>query len=138
VSKPLYHKITRPAPKVDKYLGELEAAIMTFLWARGAATVREVVEALAARRPIAYTTVMTVMQRLVAKGLLARSAAGRRHVYRPAVSRAAFLGAVSGRIVQELVADFGDVALAQFLRALDDVDPERLAALRRLAAEEER
>lgn len=134
--RPLYHKITRPAPRVDKYLGGLEAAVMEILWARGEATVRDVVAALRPTRPVAYTTVMTVMSRLAEKGLLARTAAGRSYVYRPAQSREGFLGAISDRIVRDLVADFGDIAIARFLAAIEAVDPERLDALRALAREE--
>lgn len=137
MARPLYHKITRPAPRVEKYLGELEAEIMAILWARGEATVHDVVAALADRHPVAYTTAMTVMSRLVEKGLLTRALQGRSYVYRPAMSREEFFAWVSGRIVQDLIADFGDVAIAQFLQAIETIDPARLQALRRLAGDRE-
>lgn len=130
--RPLYHKITRPAPKVDKYLGELETAIMSILWERSEATVHEVVSALEPHHPVAYTTAMTVMRRLVDKGLLTRTLQGRSYTYRPALSREQFLTRVSSRIVRDLVSDFGEVAIAQFLRVIDEVEPERLRALRQM------
>jgi hypothetical protein len=40
------------------------------------------------------------------------------------------------REVHDLITTFGDVAIAQFLRALDDIDPEHLAALRQLVKQE--
>lgn len=129
--RPAYHKLTRPSPRVEKYLGELEAEVMAVLWADGDLTGREVLARLA--RPLAYTTVMTVMNRLVDKGLLRRTREGGSYRYQAALDRAAFLHRTSQRIVEELVADFGEVAIAQFAATLQELDPERLAALARLA-----
>jgi predicted transcriptional regulator len=133
--RPLYHKLLRPSPKVEKYLGGLEAAIMDLLWGRGEASVREVVETLRGERAVAYTTVMTVMSRLTEKGLLERHVDGRVYRYRAAMSREAFLRGVSRRVIDDLIEDFGDVAMAQFLDVLDGFEPERLRALRQLARE---
>jgi predicted transcriptional regulator len=129
--RPAYHRLTKPSPKVSTYLGDLEADIMERLWRLGAATPRQVYEAL--HRPIVYTTVITVMTRLVEKGLLVRQREGMTHVYRPAQSRDEFLAGASRQVVRDLVADFGDVAIVHFLREVDKLDPERLEELRRLA-----
>ncbi|ASW56723.1 BlaI/MecI/CopY family transcriptional regulator [Plantactinospora sp. KBS50] len=76
-------------------LGDLERAVMDVLWDRspeeGARlTVREVAEALTARE-LAYTTVMTVLDRLAGKGMVQRQRAGRAWSYRPAASREAYI-----------------------------------------------
>jgi len=129
-------------------LGELEAAIMRHCWARAEVagtlndapqTVADVHQALAAAgRRSAYTTVMTVMGRLVEKGLLQRSAGlgrsgpGSSYRYWPAQSEADFIAAASHERISALIATFGDVALAQFADALGTLDPERLAALAQL------
>jgi predicted transcriptional regulator len=134
--RPRYHTLTRPSPKVDKFLGPLEAEIMEHLWRVGGATVREVVAHLETTRPVAYNTILTVMTRLAEKGLLARDAEGKTYRYRAAQSRADFLGGVSGQIVDDLLADFGEVAIAQFLARIERVAPERLAALLDLARED--
>lgn len=69
-------------------LGELEARIMGLLWAWARpASVREVLEAIAVERQLAYTTVMTVMDNLYRKGWLLRDQEGRAYLYRPASSR---------------------------------------------------
>lgn len=133
VPKPRYHKITRPSPKVEKFLGALEARVMEYVWRTGTATVRDVVAYLAPSHPIAYNTVQTVMTRLVGKGLLTREREDRTYRYRAARSRAEFLGEMSGQIVDELLADFGDVAIAQFLDRMEEVAPDKLAALLKLA-----
>ncbi len=105
-----------------KFLGALEARVMDRLWARGRATVRDVVGDLAPKRALAYTTVMTIMTRLHEKGLLRRAREGKTYVYAPALSREEFRARLSRDIVRGLVSEFGDVALAQFAAALDRVD----------------
>jgi len=70
--------------------GELEQAVMDILWSRPEAlSVREVHELLAPERDLAYTTVMTVLDRLSKKNLVVRNLDGRAWLYRAAKSRAA-------------------------------------------------
>jgi BlaI family penicillinase repressor len=63
-------------------LAPLELDCMNTLWPVGEATVREIRDGLAARRPRAYTTIMTIMDRLARKGVVERVKAGRAYVYR--------------------------------------------------------
>jgi predicted transcriptional regulator len=71
-------------------LGELEQAVMDILWNRpDPLSVRDVHELLANDRDLAYTTVMTVLDRLAKKGFVVRNLDGRAWLYRPANSRAA-------------------------------------------------
>jgi len=133
VSKQLYRKLTDDTRSgVEKLLGELENAIMDILWQRNEATVREVLDELNRTRSLAYTTVLTVMSRLVDKGLLTQNKTGRAHRYRPAMSREAYAAETTAQIIHSLVEDFGDIALAQFSQELDGLDPERLAVLKAL------
>ena len=68
-------------------LGELEEKVMRILWRRREpTTVREVFEQLTTGRDLAYTTVMTVMDRLWRKGLLSRDLRGRAYQYIAKVS----------------------------------------------------
>jgi len=120
-------------------LHELESEIMEEMWGRGEATVREVLAALNARggKVRAYTTLLTVMTRLDAKGLLVRRRAGRLDVYAPALTRDEYLRTRAEAEVAALVEDFGDLALAHFARHIQQLDPQRLETLRRLADEGE-
>src|SRR5438445_12495605 len=100
-------------------LHELESEVMEEVWGREEATVRDVLEALnKGRKKRAYTTIMTIMARLDEKGLLRRRKRGKTHVYRPTMNRAEYLKARAHSQVDELVADYGDVALAHFARQL--------------------
>lgn len=68
---------------------------MKVVWRLGSATVRDIYEALRAERPIAYTTVMTMMRILEDKGYLKKTASSdRAYVYAPAKPRQQVLGAM--------------------------------------------
>ncbi len=120
---------------LKKLLGSLELPVMEFMWQTGEATVQQVVKTINQRRPIAYTTVMTVMGHLVDKGLLTRTMEGKRYRYLVARSRNEFLLDSSRSMIHTLVDDFGDLAIAQFLGEIDDVDADRLEELRNRAQE---
>jgi len=66
-------------------LGPLEISVMEVVWRSGTGNVREVVEKL--DRDLAYTTVMTTMDRLYKKGLLDRIKCERAFVYSPRISK---------------------------------------------------
>lgn len=66
-------------------LGALELELMEILWTQGENSVRDVVSKL--NRPLAYTTVMTTLDRLFKKGLLDRHKSDRAFVYSPGFSR---------------------------------------------------
>jgi predicted transcriptional regulator len=67
-------------------LAPLELDCMNTLWPIGEATVREIREQLSSRRARAYTTIMTIMDRLARKGIVERKKAGRAYIYRPRLS----------------------------------------------------
>jgi predicted transcriptional regulator len=72
-------------PSQSLVLGSLEFELMEILWSRGESSVRDVVSKLS--RPLAYTTVMTTLDRLFKKGLLDRHKSDRAFVYLPHLSR---------------------------------------------------
>ncbi len=113
----------------EHLLGELEAVIMQIIWRRGEVTVREVWTELQPTRPLAYTTVMTVMSRLVPKGVLTVRKQGKAYYYRATVQPDEFMAQRAHAAVRDVLGNFGDLAITQFLREIDAVDPQRLAAL---------
>ena len=64
-------------------LAPLERECMQALWPLGEGTVREIREQMAATRPRAYTTIMTIMDRLAHKGVVTRRKVGRAYLYQP-------------------------------------------------------
>jgi BlaI family transcriptional regulator, penicillinase repressor len=80
--------------KPSRTLTPQELAIMKIVWRLERATVREVYEALRTTRPVAYTTVMTMMKVLEEKGFVEKTMVERAHVYTPAKPRHQVVGAM--------------------------------------------
>src|SRR5258707_7699652 len=119
-----------------RQLGELEAVIMDRLWEWGRpALVREVLDDLRKDRPLAYTTVMTVMENLHRKGWLRRDRDGRAWRYQPTGSRSGYTAA----LMSDALATSADrrTALAHFVfqrsqrGAPGGAGPQRVAHQRR-------
>lgn len=111
-------------------MGELEAEVMGVLWNRGGwSTPGEVHEVLVAERPLAYTTVMTILVRLWHKGRLERERDGRAYAYRPLRTREEHAAARMG----ELLVGVPDrsAALAHFLEALSAAERDQLRRMLR-------
>lgn len=111
-------------------LGELEADVMERLWAAdGDRSVRDVLEEINAnsRRPLAYTTVMTVLDNLHRKGWLTRQLVDRAYRYRPVKSKQEH----SAVLMADALASSGDLAatLLAFLAQLDSSEAKHLADL---------
>src|SRR4051794_29921954 len=83
-------------------LGNLERAVMDVVWDTGETTVKEVQSAIA--RPVAYTTVMTTLDRLFKKGFVARTRSGRAFVYQAVRTREQTEAAVARGIMAGLFA----------------------------------
>jgi predicted transcriptional regulator len=110
----------------------LESEVMDAIWsASRPVSVREIVDALNERRPepLAYTTVMTVMNRLAAKNVLMRQGERRSYVYEATAADAA------GIAVRDVIRTYGDAAVAHFVDEAR-ADPGVLRRLRGLLAED--
>ena len=101
-------------------LGPLESDVMETVWKLGDTTVRDVHEALMARRDPAYTTVMTTMARLASKGLLARDTSGLAHRYRATITRDEYARSTVTSVVDWLVDRFPEPAMSYFMQVVED------------------
>jgi predicted transcriptional regulator len=113
-------------------LAPLESKIMEAVWRVGSpVSVRQVLGALNAHRsePLAYTTVMTVMNRLVAKNVLRRRGERRSYVYEATAADAA------GLAVRDVIRIHGDAAVAHFVQEAR-ADPGVLRRLRSIIAQD--
>jgi predicted transcriptional regulator len=136
--------MARRSKKPPPPLYELEAEIMEEIWRRQEESagelevnVRDVLEALnGGPKKRAYTTVMTVMIRLDAKGLLKRRRHGKTDIYRVAITRERYLGERARVEVGALLQQYGDLAIAQFASQAGPLDAKRLRELRALAADD--
>jgi BlaI family penicillinase repressor len=93
-------------------LAPLELDCMNTLWPVGQATVREIRDLLAARRPRAYTTIMTIMDRLARKGVVERVKTGRAYVYRPRLTADEARSQAVGQVLENFFGGSKEALLA--------------------------
>ena len=119
-------------PGIRAALGDLEAAIMDAVWRRPNGqwvTVREIWDELHPTRGIMYTTVMNTMTRLGRKRLLVAERRGKAFVYRPALSRDAFVDHFVGEAIEHLLVNFSGATRSRLRRVTDPARQERLVRL---------
>ena len=119
---------TAPRP-----LGELEARVLSALWSCDApVTVREVLRRVGRRPLLAYTTVLTVLDRLHAKGAVERRKDGKAFVYWARLSRAVWLGEQAAGVLVGSDDTPSSSVLMAFLDSAERADPalvDRLSSL---------
>lgn len=129
----------RPQEAISMTLGELEREVMEIAWQRGEVSVRDVCLALDER--MAYTTLMTTLDRLHKKGLLARRKDGRAFLYSPRLSPEQFTRGVAQDLIDGLLArgeGGAEPILACIVDAVSELDRALLDELDRLIKEKRR
>ena|SRR3989338_10061189 len=112
--------------KHNHIFGDLEAEIMDVAWKKISVSVRDVLSELSKKRSLAYTTVMTVMSRLADKGVLKRTGTiSGAYRYEPILPKEDFLKKASREMVKNLIHEFGDVAVAQFIDVIEKGDQKK-------------
>ncbi len=103
-------------------LGPLEKEVLEIVWIEGCPSVRcvllEINKARKKSEKLAYTTVMTIMKRLVRKKILIRKKDGRSYRYEAKESKQQFINRVTHCTVQNLTNKFGDLALQALRKEL--------------------
>jgi len=116
-------------------LAPLELECMNTLWPMGEATVREIRDRLAPRRARAYTTIMTIMDRLARKGVVERRKSGRAYIYRAKLAAEDARAQALAQIVENFFGGSRDALLAHLRGANPQpVDRARENVLARPAA----
>jgi predicted transcriptional regulator len=123
-------------PKQSDQLTPLELEIMKVLWEEGAANVQAVQQRLHPARPLAYTTVQTMLNVLVRKGKVSRKLKERAYVYRPAVSRQRAISQAAGDLVERVFGGSSEDLVLTLLKTRR-LTPEKLARLQKLIEEAE-
>ena len=124
---------------VEQSLGTLERDVLALVWQHGDLTVRDACERLGSS--VAYTTVMTTMDRLFKKGLLVRRKEGRAFVYTATATPEELEGAVAAQLVDSLLQRDGNgplPILSSLVDAVSDRDRALLDELERLIRQKRR
>lgn len=118
-----------PSPTIT----EAEQAILEVLWELGEASVREVTDRLAERKPVAYTTVLTMLGILHKKSLVTFRQEGRAFIYTPALTKDDVRTSALSSLLTQLF-DGSPEMLALHLLKNHEVDAEKIQALRQRIA----
>lgn len=114
---------------LNRFFGSLEAKVMELLWNAEELSIKEVQQRLEKDKPVNFNTVMTVMNRLVDKGLLQKRLHGRLSLYRPVQSKEAFIDEQSRKLTENLLDEFGGVVINHMLDAIKEVDESLIQRL---------
>ncbi len=127
---PRQHNATETNPPASARLGKREREVLEVLWEEGSATVQQVVKGL--KTALAYTTVMTTLDRLYKKGLLQRRKQDRAFVYHPAFSKDDLERGRANEMVNRLFSDSvmnKDALLSCLVDAVQSYDTDLLHQL---------
>ncbi|MCM3601293.1 BlaI/MecI/CopY family transcriptional regulator [Robertmurraya korlensis] len=116
---------------LSRFFGPLEARIMELLWnnKQGEFSIKEVQQTLESEKNINFNTVMTVMNRLVDKGVLKKRTSGRVSLFSPIQTKEEFLEEQSKKLTENLLDEFGGVVISHMIDSLTDVDETLLNKL---------
>jgi predicted transcriptional regulator len=114
---------------LDRFFGPLEAKIMEILWDKNELSIKEVQNYLEKEKAINFNTVMTVMKRLVEKGILSKRLQGRLSLFKPVQTKEEFINEQSKKLSENLLDEFGGIVINHMLDAMEDVDQNLLDQL---------
>ena len=115
---------------LGQVLGDLELEVMEALWGAGESCVRDLLERL--DREVAYTSVITVANRLAGKGLLARRKDGKTYFYEPRLTREELVDLATRRILDRVRDIAAPATVVNLMDEMIEEDPEALEALEKL------
>ncbi len=129
----LQDTIRLSANGVAKVLGDLEARVLQAVWdLETASPARRVYELVSQKHSVAQLTVITVLNKLVTKGLLRRERVHDLYHYSAALSRDEFMIRMSRRVVEGILSLGPRAVAASMVDVLAEGEPEQLEALARL------
>ncbi len=115
-------------------LGDLEQKVINVLWnSEKPLKPSEVLEQLDGK--YAYTTIMTVLSRMSAKGILKRKKVGKAYAYCSVKDKEQFAKNKLGNFYDEVLGNYGNLAISQFVDTVKD-DPENIKALQEYLAQQ--
>ncbi len=120
---------------LNRLFGEIEAEVMDILWKKGPLKGREVHEALKKKKHLAFTTVLTVLDRLSKKGLVTKARGSGLIMFSAAVSRKAFAERTATELIRSAYDLSPDLTISAFTDIFSTMKPEELSRLSELIEE---
>jgi BlaI family transcriptional regulator, penicillinase repressor len=114
-----------------------ELEILNVLWEKESATVREVFEVISATKPIAYTTILKLMQIMTEKGLVERDVEGKAHLYRASIAKTETQKGLVNDLLEKVFRGSA-MQLVQHLLESKKTSPEEMKEIREMIAKAEK
>ncbi|WP_336788475.1 BlaI/MecI/CopY family transcriptional regulator [Paenibacillus sp. MMO-177] len=128
-------KINMEEEGLLRFFGTLELKIMNLMWKKEKLTIKQAHELINHEDPISLNAVMTVMIRLVDKGLLYKETTGKSRnrltYFYPVHTKDQFINEQTKIVTDELIDDFGSVVVIHFIERLDKADASLIEKLQR-------
>jgi predicted transcriptional regulator len=115
--------------------GHAELPVLEALWEKGALTGRGIYDEVRRSRDLAYTTVLTIVGRMVKKGSVKRKKAEGRYYYEPAMTRPEFEREAASAVIKGIVEISPACAVSAFVDILAESDGDKLEEIMRIIEE---
>lgn len=119
----------RNLKKKARFLGELEREVMETLWKENPLTGREVYEKLSRSRPLALTTILTILNRLIQKGLVRKVPGEKVYLFQPTISRDEWQAAVGRELLLQALNLSPGTVLSTFADILTTLPSDKFLQL---------
>ncbi len=108
-----------------KPLSKLELEVMEIVWDLGHCSIREITDQISKSKPLAYTTIATIVTRLTEKGALKKKGEGFSITYSPTLTKDDMSKTVAQSFLTKFIQSFGDAALASFAQSVDKLPKKK-------------
>ena len=108
-----------------KTLSPLEQEVMNIVWELNNCQVKNVMEKLSKNKPLAYTTVATLLQRLYEKGMVRRKSEGLAFVYSPKYTQEEHGKTVAKSFLRNFFKSFGESAMVSFAESVESLPKKK-------------
>ncbi|OGK16961.1 hypothetical protein A2690_01475 [Candidatus Roizmanbacteria bacterium RIFCSPHIGHO2_01_FULL_39_12b] len=108
-----------------KPLSKLELEVMEIIWERGECTIRDVTDQVGKTKSLAYTTIATIITRLIEKGAIKKQDDKFSATYVPTLSKEAMSRTVAQSFLTKFIQSFGDAAIVSFAQSVDKLPKKK-------------
>ncbi|MEP7167430.1 MAG: BlaI/MecI/CopY family transcriptional regulator [Candidatus Woesebacteria bacterium] len=116
----------------QKALSPLEQEVMNIVWQLQECSIRDVMEKLNQDKKLAYTTIATLLQRLLQKGFVCRNTESSVLSYTPKVSKERYSSTMATSFVHNFLSSFGETAIVSFADSIDTLPKDKKEYLLKL------
>lgn len=123
------HFLAKDDKRAYLFLGDLEKQVMEILWEQGALSGRAIYERLLPQRPLALTTILTVLERLIKKGLVQKEIGEKVYLFRATISRNQWEAEVSRQLLLQALKLSPQIVFSTFADILSSLSSKEFSHL---------